>query len=562
MLRHLALTAFTLLILAAPAARAAQAPGRVVLPPVLPPASSGPEETNVDARGAGPAVALPDGGVVLAGGRSNVVLTQLRRDGAPEPSFGNGGTARPAVPGDRFSLLQLVRRPDGRLLLIGTTPASSNLESPRLAAVGLTAQGALDPAFGQGGVARLAVQGCSWICSPAALQPDGSLVLAGATGQVREPKTPEQARDPNFSSDKRSVVARLTPAGALDAGFGDVGVATIPVSAGRSTGGFGVGATAEGRLLTLGAGPDGPRVTALTPTGAVDPAYNGGAPVPVPAAFALLVDPTGRVDVIGVERLVRLTAAGTPDVTFGEAGTTTYRSTACCSPQVLPTADGGLLVASMTTRDGRVASALRVLSISPRGVRGATTDVNLGFGGGFASPDKSTRIAPGLDQDGFLPGALVQRPDGSFVLAGGVRIGRYTGEGAGFSTGLFAAAALTPALRLDRTFGGPPAPARFQLRVPTQRAGADARRRRILVRVTASGPGLALLRVRDGRRRIVAQSLEPIFAAGTGSAVQVPLTTIGRRVLGRGRSVRVSVGYAFRDVLTSATEGARIVRLR
>jgi len=81
------------------------------------------------------------------------------------------------------------------------------------------------------------------------------------------------------------------------------------------------------------------------------------------------------------------------------------------------------------------------------------------------------------------------------------------------------------------------------------------------VRVTASGPGLALLRVRDGRRRVLAQSLEPLYAAGSVT-VRIPPTATGRSVLRRGRSVRVSVGYAFRDVLTSTTDGAGSVRLR
>ncbi len=559
--RRLALTTAALLTFAAPAARAAQAPGRIVLAPI-----SAKAVRNVDARGAGPAVALPDGGVVLAGGGQSTAVTQLRPDGAPDPSFGSGGTARVRMPGPRFSLLQMLRRPDGRLLLVGTTPAVSKSELSRLAVVGLSAQGALDPAFGQGGVARLAVQGGCDNCSPAALQPDGSLVLAGATGQIPpESNTPDHETPPKPGLGLRWVVARLTPAGAPDAGFGEDGVATVPVGASPNTAGYGVGVTTAGRLLTLGRGANSDLVTALTPAGAADPAYRGGVPVPVSLdSIELHVDPTGGVDVIGGNRMLRLTAAGKPDAAFGEGGTTTYGELSRgFAPQVLRTADGGLLVAAVGSRDGRRASqpALRILRVTPGGEHGATVSVNPGFGGGFASPHQSTRVAPGLDQDGFLPGTLVQRPDGSFVLAGGVSVVRYTGEGQGSSIGLFAAAALTPALRLDRTFGGPPAPARFRVSVPLQRANRKAELRRILVRVTASGPGLALLRVRDGRRRVLAQSLEPLYAAGSVT-VRIPLTAAGRSVLRRGRSVRVSVGYAFRDVLTSTTDGARIVRLR
>lgn len=549
---RLALTTAALLAFAAPAARAAQAPGRIVLAPI-----SAKAVRNVDARGAGPAVALPDGGVVLAGGGQSTAVTQLRPDGAPDPSFGSGGTARVRMPGPRFSLLQMLRRPDGRLLLVGTTPAVSKSELSRLAVVGLSAQGALDPAFGQGGVARLAVQGGCDNCSPAALQPDGSLVLAGATGEIPpESNTPDHETAPKPGLGLRWVVARLTPAGAPDAAFGENGVATVPVGARPGTVGYGVGVTAAGRLLTLGRSGISGLVTALTPAGAADPAYRGGVPVPVPLdSIELLVDPTGGVDVISSNRMLRLTAAGKPDAAFGEGGTTTYGELSRgFAPQVLRTADGGLLVTAVGSRDGRASQpALRILL--------ATVSVNPGFGGGFASLPESTGISRGLDQDGFLPGTLVQRPDGSFVLAGGVSVVRYAGEGQGSSIGLFAAAALTPALRLDRTFGGPPAPARFRVSVPLQRANRRAGLRGVLVRVTASGPGLALLRVRDTRRRVLAQSLEPIYAGET-TTVRVPLTAIGRSVLRRGRSVRVSVGYAFRDVLTSTTHGARIARLR
>jgi uncharacterized delta-60 repeat protein len=548
------LATIALLALSAPGAHAAQAPGRVVLPPVF-----GAPESNVDASGGGPAVGLPDGGVLLAAGRrGTVVLTRLRRDGAPEPGFGRDGTARLRVPGDAFSLGQLLRRPDGRLLLVGTTPPATKYEMSRLAVVGLTSQGALDPGFGQGGVARPAANTAGG-SGAAALQRDGSLVLTGAIGRV----SPEVETNPNAVGNFRWMVARLTPAGAPDTGFGDGGVAAVPVPGGPDTGGFAVGVTDTGRVLALGRSVRRTLLVALTPTGAPDPAYGGGSPVPVPAdsAFGMLVDSTGRVDVVSTDRVLRLNPAGAPDATFGEGGTATYPALpGNFSPQVLPTADGGLLVASVTGFDPRPAAepALRLLRISPGGARGATKEVNPGFGGGLGS---FARFRAGLEQDGFLPGTLLRRADGSFLLTGGVKIARYTGEGTGFSTGLPAVAALTPALDPDRAFGGPQTPARFGLAVPAQRASSAAELRRILVRVTASGPGLALLRVRDGRRRVLAQSLEPIYAAGR-TTVRVGLTRTGRDVLRRGRSVRVTVGHAFRDVLTDTENGARIARLR
>lgn len=552
------LAAAAVLTVAAPAAVAAQAPGRVVLPPAFPA-----PVPNVDAAGAGPAVALPDGGIVLAGrsGRT-LVLTQLRRDGTPEPGFGDAGTSRLLVPGGHFSIAQLIRRPDGRLLAVGVGAAASRFELPRLTVVGLTPQGRLDDAFGQGGVARPAVQASCGGCAPAALQADGSILLAGSTGQI----SPAIATDPNAGSTFRWVVVRLTAAGTQDPGFGAGGVATIPAGQGRNVGGFAVGQTATGRVLSVGRGTDGLRIAGLTATGAMDPTYNGGAPVPVALNFAInaQIDPTGRVDVIAGDRIRRYTPTGQADAGFGQGGQITFEPTyGGFAPQVLPTGDGGLLVAARTSYEPRrsAVAGLRVRRFGPTGAPGATTAVNPGFGGGFASFRRSTRLGLGLGQDSFGPGELVRRPDGSFALAGGVRIVRYTGEGAGRSIAFFAAASLTPSLGLETTFGGPAVPARVGVAVPPQRAASGARLRRVVVQVSSSAPGLALLRVRDGRRRILAQSLEPVYGPGT-TTVRVPLTSLGRRVLARGRPVRVTVGHAFRDVVRSPASGSRVARLR
>ena len=80
------------------------------------------------------------------------------------------------------------------------------------------------------------------------------------------------------------------------------------------------------------------------------------------------------------------------------------------------------------------------------------------------------------------------------------------------------------------------------------------------MRVKTSGPGLLLLRVRDGRRRILAQQVAPVYAAGR-TTVRIPLTATGRRLLRRG-PLRVLVGHDFRDVLTGRDSGVVRTRLR
>jgi len=69
-----------------------------------------------------------------------------------------------------------------------------------------------------------------------------------------------------------------------------------------------------------------------------------------------------------------------------------------------------------------------------------------------------------------------------------------------------------------------------------------------------------LLRVRDGNRRILAQQVAPVYAAGR-TTVRIPLTATGRRILRRG-PLRVLVGHDFRDVLTGRDGGVVRTRLR
>jgi hypothetical protein len=124
-----------------------------------------------------------------------------------------------------------------------------------------------------------------------------------------------------------------------------------------------------------------------------------------------------------------------------------------------------------------------------------------------------------------------------------------------------AVAAYTPLLASDTSFGGPQQPPLARVRIPRQRARADAELRRVLARITASGPGLVSLRVRDERRRVLAAVVAPVYTAGTTN-VRIPLTATGRRVLRRAHSLRVQVGRDFRDVLTARDRGTTAGRLR
>jgi hypothetical protein len=105
-------------------------------------------------------------------------------------------------------------------------------------------------------------------------------------------------------------------------------------------------------------------------------------------------------------------------------------------------------------------------------------------------------------------------------------------------------------------------PPRLRVRVAEQRAVTAARLRRIVLRVRASAPGLALIRAR-ARGRLIAEGLEPLFTAGT-SSVRLAVTRIGWRLLRRRGPVAIAVTARARDLVAhqatvraSALNGAR-----
>ena len=554
--------------LAPPAlAAGSHAPGRVVFP-----VDGGVISRNVDGGGAGQAVALPDGSAVLVGSKALVrgfYAAKIGPGGALDPSYGTAGVAHVA-PSQMFGPVQVLVQPDGKVLVIGFGAARSRFELGQLLVARLNPDGTLDTTYGSGGIAQPGIElGCA-ACGNAALQPDGALVVAGATGQ----NSPDIVTNPNAPPDFHWVVARLTPSGGLDPAFGSGGIATIPSG---SSIGFNVALLPDGRIVTEAQSGSisntSMLLSRLTPAGTTDPTFNGGNPVTLPLAtgFSMLASADGSVVAEGrtrgssglisrSARLVRVTSSGAPDGGFGSGGVAELGS-AIDIRQLLPAAGSKLLVVGpptapvlpnvVTPAQGRVA----VERINPDGSvdtslggsRGLT--VTLPFGGGGSSFVVSVRPRPlpSIRQNSFAGSRLVPRSDGSFLVVGGVVVTQPTGEGAGKSIFRFAAGALTSSFAPDSTFGGPASPLRATVRVPRQSALGAFRRHGVRIRVSMSAPGLVLAKVRAGRR-VVAQSVLPIFKPGR-RVLPVELTAFGNRFLRGHRRVRVTVSATAHDLL-------------
>ncbi len=178
---------------------------------------------------------LPDGSVVLAGagpgpdgsGRGDLLLAKLEPDGDLDPGFGGGDGWTTIDVANRDDASSLALAPDGAIL-VGIQACAFGLHTSCSSAVArFTVAGTPDPTFGGGGVVT-PVPG-----TEVAVAPDGSAYLAGGS-PVRE----------HFQGD--FSLARLTPAGTLDAALSGDGIATAD---------FGL---THDFAFDVGLGPDGP----------------------------------------------------------------------------------------------------------------------------------------------------------------------------------------------------------------------------------------------------------------------------------------------------------------
>jgi uncharacterized delta-60 repeat protein len=530
------------------------APGRVAF------SADGGTVRNADDSGAAadPAVALPDGGavVVAVDGASRETgvaeVVRLEPDGAPDPSFGNGGVARVTAGFPRLTIQQVVRAPDGTLILVGSGTHVDDQQLPQVVLVGLDPDGTLDQSFGVGGIDRLPIASTCKVCADLAVRPGGGFVV---TGSIQAPVA--------FPSQTHWIVAGLTPTGALDAGFGSAGIATV-----SGTGGYGtdVAVLPDGAIVTLGGGPIGTQqygseLGRLLPSGAPDPAFHGGTLEVLPNAVApggMLAYPDGSVVVDLDHAIVRYTAAGLPDDAFGSGGIVQLDSPQLhLTSQLMPSPGDGALVVLQNPSVYGVDQVERI---------GATGNVDqaLGgpsgkafetpFGGGESNFLARPLVHPdfdfGLDQNTFT-GAALQRPDGSVLLLGDVAVNQPTGEDRGRSSDDFAAAALTPSFAPDTSFGGPLTKLHAGLTFARQRASTARTRHGIRVTLNVSAAGLAQVVIR-ARGRVVAENLLPVFAAGS-STLPVELTSFGDHWLKKHPRSRLTASVKARDELTDTT---------
>lgn len=153
--------------------------------------------------------------------RSRAVMRRYLRDGAPDPSFGDGGTVvvqDVAVGGVRTGMLSIedaVILRDGRIVVAG------NGSDRGFTLMRFHADGTPDTSFGSGGRVLVKISDGSQYDEAYAMtvQRNGKIIVTGY-GTTMTAGAPR----------KDFMVVRLRPNGQRDAGFGDNGVVTYPMS--------------------------------------------------------------------------------------------------------------------------------------------------------------------------------------------------------------------------------------------------------------------------------------------------------------------------------------------
>ncbi len=276
------------------------------------------------------------------GSTSSIGIARLLPDGTPDPSFGGGDGEVVIQPGTlSLSYDAAIASGDG-IVVLGAATGEGGF---RPTVMRFREDGTLDPAFGDGGIARF---GKPFSDDYRALALDGRdrALLAG-------------------TSAGRSSVVRLSAAGKRDADYGDGGsvapfgrndaeVADLALDeSGRAT----VAATCACRTR----GDDDMAVARLTRRGRLDAGFGRGGRAYATfgrkdaAASSAAVDPHGRIVLGGSIRagdrrewaLARFTAGGRRDRKFGDGGSLTA--------DIGPGVEG--------VRDVAVDSASRVLAV-------------------------------------------------------------------------------------------------------------------------------------------------------------------------------------------------------
>ncbi len=171
----------------------------------------------------------PDGKILVAG--SHFAAVRFNPDGSLDAGFGKGGK----VVVEGFGANALTLQPDGKIVVVGVINTASGTGDD-FAVLRFDSDGSPDKSFGSGGVVATDFFGHGDLARAVALQPDGRIVVGGGAAD---------------SAGSHFAVARYNTDGSLDTSFGGDGRQTTDLS-GFDELVFGVAVQSDGRIVAAG----------------------------------------------------------------------------------------------------------------------------------------------------------------------------------------------------------------------------------------------------------------------------------------------------------------------
>jgi uncharacterized delta-60 repeat protein len=241
--------------------------------------------------------------------------TSAAQPGTLDASFGENGRAIAAVTGNYSSGEAIAEQPDGKIVVGGATPGYALLAR-------FNADGTLDSGFGNNGLVLTDVDASNDFVGAVAVQPNGSIIAGG----VRF----------NALADGRAMVMRHLPNGDLDASFGTNGIRTIDFTGTTDSFIKGLALQPDGRIVACGERYTGTAwesfVLRLNSDGATDSGF-GVVQMDISTvgddnATDITLQNDGKIVVCGTAEsiagggmfIARLNANGAFDSTFGTGG--------------------------------------------------------------------------------------------------------------------------------------------------------------------------------------------------------------------------------------------------